>query len=121
MSSPIYLLYIWSSQLWFLCSCSGLLDPICLNQIAQISSVFCFFGPSNFFENNSQLRYTSPSPSMYYGIEVINGLNIEFIVILTNRMQYPTRNYAGILMLNSNPDLHFFPGCAEQVQNWFWN
>ena len=24
-------------------------------------------------------------------------------------------------MLNSDPDSHVFPGCAEQTQNWFWN
>ena len=29
----------------------------------------------------------------------------------------PTRNDAGISVLNRNPDSHFFPGCAEQAQN----
>ena len=24
-------------------------------------------------------------------------------------------------MLNSDPDSYFFPGCAEQAQNWFLN
>ena len=54
---------------------------------------------------------------MCYNIEVINNLNIEFIVIVVNRTQYPTRNDAGILVLNSDPDLHLCPGCAEQAQN----
>ena len=58
---------------------------------------------------------------MYYNIEVINNINIEFIVIFVNRTQYPTCNDVGILVLNSNPDLHFRPGCAEKAQNWFWN
>ena len=34
-------------------------------------------------------------------------------------MQYPTCNDAGILVLNSNPDSHSFPGCAEQAQTDF--
>ena len=54
---------------------------------------------------------------MYYNIEVINNLNIEFIVIVVNITQYMTRNNADILVLNSDTDSHFFPGCAEQVQN----
>ena len=45
---------------------------------------------------------------MYYNIEVINNLNIEFTIIVVNRTQYPTRNDTGILMLNSDPDSHFF-------------
>ena len=45
---------------------------------------------------------------MYYNIEVINNINIEFIVIIVNRTQYLTRNNAGIFVLNSNPDSHFF-------------
>ena len=45
---------------------------------------------------------------MYYNIEVINNLNMEFIVIVINRTQYPTFNDTGILILNSDPDLHFF-------------
>ena len=36
-------------------------------------------------------------------------------------MQYTTRNNAGILVLNSDPDSHFFPSYAEQAQNWFLN
>ena len=56
---------------------------------------------------------------MYYNIEVINNLNIEFIVIVANRTQYLTCNDTGILMLNNNPDSHFLPGCAEQAQNQF--
>ena len=36
-------------------------------------------------------------------------------------MLYPTRNDAGILVLNSDSESHFCPGCAEQAQNWFWN
>ena len=58
---------------------------------------------------------------MYYNIEVINNINIKFIVIVVNKTQYLTRNDAGILMLNSDPDSHFCPGCAEQTQNLFWN
>ena len=45
---------------------------------------------------------------MYYTIEVINNINIEFIIIVFNRTQYPTCNNTGILMLNSDPDSHFF-------------
>ena len=44
---------------------------------------------------------------MYYNIEVFNNLNIYFIVIIVNRTKYLTPNYACILMLNSDPDLHF--------------
>ena len=44
---------------------------------------------------------------MYYNIEVINHINIEFIVIVFNRTQYLNRNDAGILVLNSDPDSHF--------------
>ena len=40
-----------------------------------------------------------------------------FIVIVINRTQYPTRNDTVMLMLNSDPDSHFFPGCADKVQN----
>ena len=58
---------------------------------------------------------------MYYNIEVINHININFIVIATTRTQSPTRKGAGILVLNSDPDSHFFPGCAEQAQNRFLN
>ena len=54
---------------------------------------------------------------MYYNIEVINNLNMGFIVIVVNIMQYLTRNDAGILVLKSDPDSHFWAGCAEQVQN----
>ena len=54
---------------------------------------------------------------MYYNIEMINNINIEFIVIVFNITQYPTCNDAGILLLNSDPDSHFCPGCAEQAQN----
>ena len=58
---------------------------------------------------------------MYYNIEVINNINIEFIVIAVNRTQYHTWNVADILVLNIDPDSHFCPGCAEQAQIWFWN
>ena len=58
---------------------------------------------------------------MYYNIEVINNLNIEFIAIFVNRTQNLTRKNTGTLVLNSNPGSHFFPGCSEQAQNWFWN
>ena len=58
---------------------------------------------------------------MYYTIEVINDLNISFIFIIVDITQYPTQNDAGILVLNSYPDSHFCPGCAEQSQNWFCN
>ena len=34
-------------------------------------------------------------------------------------MQSPARKVAGVLVLNSDPDSHFCPGCSEQVQNWF--
>ena len=61
-----------------------MLATICFDQIAQICSVFCSYGPSNFSENNSQLSYTSPSPIMYYNIEVIDNIKIEFIVIVVN-------------------------------------
>ena len=44
---------------------------------------------------------------MYYNIEVINNLNVDFIFIGTNRTQYLNRNDAGILVLNSDPDSHF--------------
>ena len=54
---------------------------------------------------------------MYYNIEVITNLNIYFIVIFVTIMQYPTCNYAVILVLNSNPDSHFCPGCADQEKN----
>ena len=36
-------------------------------------------------------------------------------------MYSPTRNASYILVLNSNPNSHFCPGCAKQAQNWFWN
>ena len=49
---------------------------------------------------------------MYYNIEVINNINIYFIVIIVNRTQYLIRNNAGILVLNSDHDLYFCPGCA---------
>ena len=58
---------------------------------------------------------------MYYNIKFINDINIDFIDIISTRMQSPIRNGAGILVLNSNPDSQFCPGCAEQVQNCFWN
>ena len=54
---------------------------------------------------------------MYYNIEVINNLNMEFIIIVINRMHYMNRNDAGILVLNSDSDSRFCPGCAEQGQN----
>ena len=54
---------------------------------------------------------------MYYDIEFIKNINTEFIVIIFTRMQSPIRNIARILVLNSDPGLHFCPGCAEQAQN----
>ena len=48
LSVTICLLHLWSAQLWFICSCSDLLDPMCLDQLAQICSVFCSSRPSNF-------------------------------------------------------------------------
>ena len=36
-------------------------------------------------------------------------------------MKSPTRKSAGILVLNSNTNSHFCPGCAEQAQYWFLN
>ena len=56
--------HIFYAQLWLLWSCANLLAPICLDQIAQILSVFRSSGPSNFSKINSTLRYTSPSPSI---------------------------------------------------------
>ena len=56
---------------------------------------------------------------MYYSTEVTDNFNIEFIFIVLNRTQYPTRNNKGILMLNRDPDLYFSPGYAEHSQNWF--
>ena len=54
---------------------------------------------------------------MYYNIEVINNINIYFIVIIFSRIHYLIRNKAGVLVFNSNPDPHFCHGCAEQEQN----
>ena len=53
---------------------------------------------------------------MYYSIEVIINLNKEFIVLIVNRMQYPNRDNAGVLVLKIDTDSHFFLGCAEQAQ-----
>ena len=36
-------------------------------------------------------------------------------------MQSLIHNYADILVLNSNSDSKFCPGCADQAQNWFWD
>ena len=58
---------------------------------------------------------------MYYNIKVINNLNIDFIVVVVNITQYPTCNDAGVLVFNSDPDSHFFPGFPDQAQKWFWN
>ena len=58
---------------------------------------------------------------MYYNIEVINNLNIYFIVIIMNRIKYMICNDAGILVLKSGPDSHFFPGRVKQAQSWFWD
>ena len=44
---------------------------------------------------------------MYYSIEVINNLNIEFIVIFVNIAHYLTHNDADILILSSGPDYNF--------------
>ena len=76
---------------------------------------FAPLDPIIFLKNNLQLGYTSPSSSVYYNTEAINNINIDFIVIIVTRMQSPTRNAAGILVLCSDPDSHFFPGCAEQA------
>ena len=54
-----------------------------------------------------------------YDIEVINNLNIDFIAIGITRTQSPTHNAAGILMSNSDPDLHFCPGSAKRARNRF--
>ena len=35
-------------------------------------------------------------------------------------MRYPTHNTSGILVLNSDTNWNFFPGCVDQAQNWFW-
>ena len=48
LSAPICLLHIKSSQLWLLWQWSDLIAPICLDQLAQICSVFRISGPSNF-------------------------------------------------------------------------
>ena len=60
------------------------------------------------FENKVSLGYISPSSSVYYDIEFVNNLNIELIFIIVNIIQYLSRNAAGILLLYSDPDLHFF-------------
>ena len=113
LSYPICLIHIWSDELKLLRSCSDLLDSICLDHITQICYVFRSSVPSNFSSNNSPLHYTSHFLSMYYNIEFINNLDIKFIVIVVKITQYLTRNDAGILVLNRNPDSHFCPGCAD--------
>ena len=40
---------------------------------------------------------------MYYNIEVINNINIDFIVIVVNRTHYMTHKNEGMLVLNSDP------------------
>ena len=119
------LTHLRSAQLWFLCSCSALLAPICtsclcwlsLAQLSQLSSVFRSSrssGPSNLSLSNLPLGSISPYPSLYYNIEVISNLNIDLIFIIVTIMHSPTSNAAGILVLNSDPDSYFCPGCAEQ-------
>ena len=44
---------------------------------------------------------------MYYNIEVINNINIDFIVIVVNRTHYMTHKNEGMLVLNSDPASYF--------------
>ena len=53
---------------------------------------------------------------MYYNIKVINNINIEIIVIVFNRTEYPNRNDAGILVLNSDPDSHFVLAALSKLK-----
>ena len=45
---------------------------------------------------------------MYYNIELTNNHNIGFIVIIVTIIQSSTRNAAGILVSNSDPDSYLF-------------
>ena len=92
-----------------------------LDQLAQLCSVFGSSGRHNLFKKTYHYVTPRPSSTAYYNIEVINNLNIKFIVIATTRTQSQTHNDAGILVPNSDPDSHFCPGCAEQAKNWLWN
>ena len=44
---------------------------------------------------------------MYYRIEVINNISIDFIVFVVTKTKTPKRIAAGILVSNINPDSHF--------------
>ena len=99
-------------------------DRLGLAQSGLSRSVFiCLFllCKSNFYQNNLPLCSTSPYSSVYHNIDVINNVNIDFIVIVVTWMQSPICNAAGILVFNSDPDYHFCPGRAKQEQNLFWN
>ena len=134
LSDLLWPLHLLSAHLWFLSSCSSLLttlftchldqiglDRLSLDELTQFWSIFFSSGQSNFSSNNLPLGSNSPSSSVYYNIEVINKINIDFIVKIVTRIQSLTGNTEGILVLNSDPDSHLYPGCTDQAQNWFWN
>ena len=98
--------------------CSSGLAWLILAHLSQFWSVFRSSGPSNFAQNILPLVSISTSSIVYYNIEVVHNINIDFIVIKTQSL---THNTAGILVLNSYPGSHFCPGCSDQAQNWFWN
>ena len=56
---------------------------------------------------------------MYYNIEVINNININFIVIVVTRTQSPTRNVSGISVLNNDPDSRFVLAVSSQRKTDF--
>ena len=89
----------------------------------MLSSDLSFDSMENliYLKNNLPLVSTSSSSIMHHKIKVFTNLNIDFIVIVLHRIQSQTINVEGILVLNSDPDSNFCPGCAEQTQNLFWN
>ena len=101
---------------WFALSiCASWLHWISLDQLAQLCSFFFSSGPPYFSSNDRPLDSISPLSSVYHNIESINDINVYFIVIVFNIIHSLTHNYARILVLNSDRNSIFCPGCAEQA------
>ena len=64
-------------------------------------------------------RHSTP-PFWFRMLSLLRHYMSPLYVPLT-RTQFPIRKGSGISVINSNPDSHCCPDCAEKVQNWLWN
>ena len=84
----LHVLFIASDPL---CTCSNIYwliksDWLILDQLSQLYSIFCFSVACNLSLKTLPVLSISPYSSVYYNIEVVNNVHIDFIVILITRI-----------------------------------